>query len=98
MNNVQMPQKPALFANSATQTHILSFQIPERAHGKKPYSIYQWLNKLGAQGGDTQGKSPGKGLEIQKLLNIVQSDLSQFHIFYPWNLHKIRGKPELHYP
>lgn len=49
MNNVQMPQKPPLFANSATQTHILSFQIPETAHGKKHYSIYQWLNKLGAR-------------------------------------------------
>lgn len=39
MNNVQMPQKPALLANSATQTHTLSFQIPETAYGKKHYSI-----------------------------------------------------------
>lgn len=46
MNNVQMPQKPTLLANSPAPTHILSFQISAMAHGKKHYFIYQWLHKL----------------------------------------------------
>jgi hypothetical protein len=39
-----------------------------------------------------------EGLGNQKLLNIVKSDLSQTHTFYPGNFHTIMGKPEPHYP
>lgn len=101
MNDVQMPQKPVLCANSIDQTHILFLlDFHDRPWREALFDLRGTLLTYKTRGRSYPRRDHWACQRIRKsevIVSIVISDLSQTPTFHPGNFHTIMATPESHY-
>lgn len=88
MNNVQMPQKPALCANSIDQTHILFLlDFHDRPRREALFDLLGTLLTYKAWWGATQGETTGPANELENQKSLWALSF----LIFPRPIHFIQG-------